>query len=692
VKLSKVLIIAILISILLLSCPVNATRIDYTLNSPQVAMTFDGTIVPNILYGNLTSFLTRMEGTITVIHNCPSSSYSGTVELKEATVPNPSIGTGTYTWVFNSAPGVVGTMHYVYDFPTPLTASGDWGFYSYLTPDPGCSVVGNRTSSSLPSQDLIYPAQGFSWSFGGSHTVIWNETPPTYAPICSFSASPTSGAAPLDITFADTSSNTPTSWDWVIQNNGTPIVESLHSTLQASSYILHNIGTYDLNFSASNVYGSCNIFSPNYFSTVGNFTPTEGYSLIVSPSSVAYGNNFTATILSSTGTFPDISEIRYSFSQGTGLLTDSTDPTHLLSFTNLSGTWFELDNSAGTFSVNKGSTVPSVESAIANFGIGNYVIDAYLIKTNGQVISLHTALIVTSANLQTLTIDAKDFETGALITGAHIHVLNYATNIWDNKTAVTGSTIFYYPFTTKIFVESERSSWNTSVKNWTVTNDLTYDLWMIMYRGAPPTVSNVTLNIEVIDGYDNSFIPNAQVSLSDNQAKYTSSAGVATFTILENTDYTITASKSGYQNGVIIINSGPGNVMVIYPITLHRAVAPTPTVTVPTAIPSGIPTTSPVGPAGNYTGFFGPIYSMWSAMGATALEMQLLMACFFVFCGVVVGGFGMGTIIPGAPFSATGGEAGGVFAFILACAFGFISVLWIIVVIIWVAFRYFLLK
>jgi hypothetical protein len=224
---------------------------------------------------------------------------------------------------------------------------------------------------------------------------------------------------------------------------------------------------------------------------------------------------------------------------------------------------------------------------------------------------------------------------------------------------------------------------------------------MIMYPGITPAAGNVTVQVEVYDGYNNQLVSGAWVIVQVNppttwrESKLTSSAGSATFNTTENQDYTIAVSKYGYQNTVSNINTGPGGSTINIHIILNRAVAPTPTVTIPTAIPTGLPTTSTIpgpGLGGNYTGFWGPMYSMWSAMGADALTMQLLMAAFFVFCGVVVGGFGMGTIIPGSPFSGTGAEAGGVFAFVLACAFGFISVLWIIVIFVWLAFRYFLIR
>jgi len=524
------------------------------------------------------------------------------------------------------------------------------------------------------------------------------ETPPIppVIPVCSFTAIPNSGTAPLLVTFTDLSTNTPTSWNWTITDNttGLPVITSPLQTFQ--NFLNTPNRYYDVRMTAANGAGNCSLFYPVYLSTHST-GPSEGYALTITPLSVNYGANFTATITSSTGGFPGISEIKYGWEQGgtSDILYDPTNTDYAHDYSNISGTWYEFDSVAHTFSINRGAAIPTPKNATANFGTGLFTIKAYLIKTTGQVITLSASLTVTSAGMQTLTIDAKDFDTGALVSTAHIKVLNIATGAWDNRSA-SGEEVFYYPYSQNLYIEVPATGYVTANKNWSVTHVPTYNLWMIMYRGVTPPAANVTLEVEVIDWDNLATIPGALVHVyptgQNGESKLTSVTGVATFNTSENTDYTISVSKYGYQNGGSIINTGPGGTAINEVIILHRAVAPTPTVTVPTAIPSGIPTTSPVGPAGNYTGFWAPFYNMFGAMGADAFTMQLLMACFFVFCGVVVGGFGMGTIIPGAPFSGTGAEAGGVFAFVLACAFGFINVLWIIVIFIWIAFRYFMTR
>jgi PKD repeat protein len=73
-----------------------------------------------------------------------------------------------------------------------------------------------------------------------------SSTPP---PTASFTASPTSGTAPLGVTFTDTSTGTPTSWAWTFGDGGT-------STSQNPTHTYLNGGTYTATLTATNGGGS----------------------------------------------------------------------------------------------------------------------------------------------------------------------------------------------------------------------------------------------------------------------------------------------------------------------------------------------------------------------------------------------------------------------------------------------------
>jgi trimeric autotransporter adhesin len=95
------------------------------------------------------------------------------------------------------------------------------------------------------------------------------------APTAAFSASPTSGTAPLTAQFTDTSTGGPTSWEWDFQNDGT-----VDSTQQSPSFVYTSPGTYSVKLTVSNTSGSGSLTKAGYItvSPVGQtltFTPTD---------------------------------------------------------------------------------------------------------------------------------------------------------------------------------------------------------------------------------------------------------------------------------------------------------------------------------------------------------------------------------------------------------------------------------
>ena len=87
------------------------------------------------------------------------------------------------------------------------------------------------------------------------------------APTADFSATPTSGTAPLAVNFSDLSSGSPTSWAWDFDNNGV-----VDSTVQNPSIVYANPGTYTVKLTVSNASGSNAKTKTGYISvnTAGN--------------------------------------------------------------------------------------------------------------------------------------------------------------------------------------------------------------------------------------------------------------------------------------------------------------------------------------------------------------------------------------------------------------------------------------
>ncbi|MHC5060204.1 MAG: PKD domain-containing protein [Planctomycetota bacterium] len=86
---------------------------------------------------------------------------------------------------------------------------------------------------------------------GGSDSVTDIITVDEPAPVAAFSASPTSGTAPLEVSFTDESTGPVDSWAWDFDDNG-----SIDSTQQSPSHIYGSAGTYTVALTVSGPGGS----------------------------------------------------------------------------------------------------------------------------------------------------------------------------------------------------------------------------------------------------------------------------------------------------------------------------------------------------------------------------------------------------------------------------------------------------
>ncbi len=80
---------------------------------------------------------------------------------------------------------------------------------------------------------------------------------PCVAPTASFTAAPTSGYAPLAVSFTDQSTGSPTSWSWDFGDGGS-------SSQQNPSYTYTSTGTYTVTLTASNGCGSDDLVRSGY--------------------------------------------------------------------------------------------------------------------------------------------------------------------------------------------------------------------------------------------------------------------------------------------------------------------------------------------------------------------------------------------------------------------------------------------
>ena len=141
-------------------------------------------------------------------------------------------------------------------------------------------------------------ATGGSNRVGGLYKI--ELTGLTASPVAAFSASATSGTAPLSVTFTDQSTGSPTSWAWDFDNDG--IVDS---EVQNPSYDFATVGTYTVKLTVTNAAGSDYETKTNYITVNEESTTTELYNGTVD---LAPDTTFTVTSYNGSTTDPVYTE------------------------------------------------------------------------------------------------------------------------------------------------------------------------------------------------------------------------------------------------------------------------------------------------------------------------------------------------------------------------------------------------
>jgi serine protease len=134
-------------------------------------------------------------------------------------------------------------------------------------------------------------------------------------PVAAFSGTPTSGYAPLMVTFTDASTNSPTSWAWTFGDGGT-------STLQNPSHTYTTAGIYTVVLTATNAYGSDSETKTNYITVTA--PPTD-------PPVAAFSGTPTSGTIPLTVVFTDASTnnpTSWSWTFGDGGTSTLQNPSH----------------------------------------------------------------------------------------------------------------------------------------------------------------------------------------------------------------------------------------------------------------------------------------------------------------------------------------------------------------------------
>src|SRR6266550_4052041 len=163
-----------------------------------------------------------------------------------------------------------------------------------------------------------------------------------------FAASPTSGTAPLAVSFTDVSTGGPTSWSWNFGDGNT-------STQQNPTHTYSTAGTYSVSLTVSNATGSANASKTNYI-------------VVAVPLTTDFAASPTSGTAPLAVSFTDVSTggpTSWSWNFGDGNTSTQQNPTHTYS-------------TAGTYSV---SLTVSNATGSANASKTNYIVVAVPLTT-----------------------------------------------------------------------------------------------------------------------------------------------------------------------------------------------------------------------------------------------------------------------------------------------------------------------
>ena len=231
---------------------------DFT-NDGIVDSTFQS---PMYTYSTAGTYTVKL--TVTNAGGSDSEVKSNYISLQ---VPLPPVPVANFT-----ATPTTGTAPLTVQFTDASTGATSW---SWVFGDGGTSTSQNPSHSYMMAG--TYNATLTVTNPGGSSSKQLQIPVTISPPVADFTATPTSGTAPLTVQFTDASTGA-TSWSWAFGDGGT-------STSQNPSHMYTSAGTYDVTLTASNAEGSSTLTKSQYISVrspglYADFTvsPTSGLS------------------------------------------------------------------------------------------------------------------------------------------------------------------------------------------------------------------------------------------------------------------------------------------------------------------------------------------------------------------------------------------------------------------------------
>jgi len=227
----------------------DSSSVNSTVKSPVHTYLAPGTYTVTLTASNAGGSSTATRTSYIVVSaapiNPPTSSFTGTptsgtapltVTFTDTTTNSPTI----WQWNFGDGSSVNSTVK------NPV--------HAYLSP-------GTYTVSLTASN-----AGGSNTSTRTRYITVSGAMIP--APVAGFTGTPTSGTAPLTVTFTDTTTNSPTVWQWNFGDGS-----SVNSTVKSPVHTYLAPGTYTVTLTASNAGGSNTSTRTSYIVVSGSMIP-----------------------------------------------------------------------------------------------------------------------------------------------------------------------------------------------------------------------------------------------------------------------------------------------------------------------------------------------------------------------------------------------------------------------------------
>ena len=173
-----------------------------------------------------------------------------------------------------------------------------------------------------------------------------NPTNPTaqQLPVATFISNVTSGSVPLNVAFTDTSTNSPTSWNWDFGDGAT-------STTKNTTHKYLTAGSYKVTLTVTNAAGSNTTTKSNYLTVIPSVSPKPVVALSASPTT---GNAPLNVAFTDTSTN---SPTAWNWNFGDGTTSTSKNPTHTYSAAGTYTVSLTASNTAGSNTATKTSYI-----------------------------------------------------------------------------------------------------------------------------------------------------------------------------------------------------------------------------------------------------------------------------------------------------------------------------------------------